>query len=113
MYLKYVANKLLDMTRKDYMVFRFAGDEFVLLLPNQNTSDAELIAGRIKDYLSSHSMDYKGLQVSVSISYGSVSTDQLVDPSCKTLLKAADERLYEMKKLKPPKCSLLDIMDLH
>jgi len=113
MYLKYVANKLIDMTRKGDMVFRFAGDEFVLLLPNQNTSDAELIAGRIKDYLSGHSMDYKGLQVSVSISYGSISTDQLVEPNCKTLLKAADEKLYEMKKHKPPRCSLLDILDLH
>ncbi len=113
MYLKYVANKLIEMTRKGDMVFRFAGDEFVLILPNQNTSDAELIAGRIKDHLAHTPMAYKGLQVPISISYGSISTDQLVEPTCKTLLKAADEKLYEMKKLKPPRCSLIDIFDLH
>jgi len=113
MYLKYVADKLIDMTRKGDMVFRFAGDEFVLLLPNQNTADAEMIAGRIKDHLSESPLVYRGLQVSVSISYGSISTDQLVEPTHKTLLKAADEKLYQMKKHKPPRCSLIDALDLH
>ncbi len=113
MYLKYVASKLIDMTRKGDMVFRFAGDEFVLLLPNQNTADAEMIAGRIKDHLSESPLTYRGLQVSVSISYGSISTDQLVEPTHKTLLKAADEKLYQMKKHKPPRCSLVDALDLH
>ncbi|MFD2229064.1 diguanylate cyclase [Alkalimarinus sediminis] len=113
LYLKYVANKLIDMTRKGDMVFRFAGDEFVLVLPNQNTADAEMIAGRIKDHLSASPLMYRGLQVSVSISYGSISTDQLVEPTHKTLLKAADEKLYQMKKHKPPRCSLIEAFDLH
>lgn len=113
MYLKFVSDKLIDLTRKGDMVFRFAGDEFVLLLPNQSTSDAEMIAGRIRELLSETPMIYKGLQVCVSISYGAISTDQLVEPTYKTLLKAADEKLYDMKKHKPPRCSLMDAQELH
>jgi diguanylate cyclase (GGDEF)-like protein len=50
-YLKYVAENLAELTRMSDMAFRFAGDEFVVILPNQGRRDAEAIALRIRNHL--------------------------------------------------------------
>ncbi len=100
-YLKHVAGYLSDMIRLSDSAFRFAGDEFVLLLPNQNAEGAAVIAQRIRDQLLESPLDYQGIKVPVSISFGVACTEQLSELSSKNLLKLADQKLYEMKKLKP------------
>lgn len=100
-YLKHVANLLMEMTRKSDLVFRFAGDEFVILLPHQKQEGAEIIAGRIKEQLEATPLNADGQEVPVKLSYGVVSTEAIKSFDSKALLKASDQKLYEMKALKP------------
>jgi diguanylate cyclase (GGDEF)-like protein len=101
LYLKHVASQLVELTRKSDMVFRFAGDEFVVLLPHQGQVGADVIAKRIREHFGVTPLVFDGGEVAVAISYGVVSTESLSRVDSKILLKLADERLYEMKALKP------------
>ncbi len=99
-YLKHVANLLQELLRKTDLVFRFAGDEFVALLPNQDEAGAKQIAERMRDHLHSRPLIYENIQIPVKISVGTASTSNLPNISAKVLLKQADNRLYEKKQLK-------------
>ena len=101
LYLKHVANLLMEMTRKSDLVFRFAGDEFVVLLPHQKQEGAGIIAGRIKEQLEATPLKADGQNIPVKLSFGVVSTEAIRSFDSKALLKAADQKLYEMKALKP------------
>ena len=100
-YLKHVAYHLNELTRKSDLAFRFAGDEFVVLLPNQEQDGADVIAGRIREHLLNTPLNIDDQTIPVVISYGVISTESLTRADSKTLMKMADERLYEMKKKKP------------
>lgn len=101
LYLKHVAAQLRELTRKSDLVFRFAGDEFVILLPNQRQDGAEVIAARIKSHLLTTPLLHDGIRIDVRLSYGVISTEQLESMDARTMLKKADDRLYQMKRLKP------------
>jgi diguanylate cyclase (GGDEF)-like protein len=100
-YLKHVAHHLNELTRKSDLAFRFAGDEFVVLLPNQRQNGADIIAGRIREHLLKTPLKVDDKTIPVVISYGVISTESMERVDAKTMLKLADERLYEMKRKKP------------
>ncbi len=99
-YLKHVAYHLNELTRKSDLAFRFAGDEFVVLLPSQKQDGADIIAGRIREHLLNTPLKIDDKTIPVVISYGVISTESLDRADAKTLMKLADERLYEMKREK-------------
>lgn len=101
LYLKHVAYQLQEQTRKSDLAFRFAGDEFVVLLPNQLQSGADVIAQRIREQLQLAPLVFDDIEIPVKLSYGVVSTETIACFDSKSLLKAADQKLYEMKALKP------------
>ncbi len=101
MYLKHVAYHLNELTRKSDLAFRFAGDEFVVLLPHQRKEGAEIIASRIKEHLGNTPLRVDDQTIPVMISYGVISTEEMDKVDARSMLKHADERLYEMKRLKP------------
>jgi len=105
LYLKHVAQLLLEETRKSDLVFRFAGDEFVILLPNQKQEGADIIASRIREHVSECPLSLGDVRIPVKLSYGVTSTETIRSYDSKKLLKTADERLYDMKALKPSKRS--------
>ena len=100
-YLKHVAHHLNELTRKSDLAFRFAGDEFVVILPNQNQEGADIIAARIREHLLNTPLKADDKNIPVVISYGVISTESLSKVDSKTMLKMADERLYDMKRCKP------------
>src|SRR5690606_39977523 len=59
-YLKRVADGLTALIRRSDTAFRFAGDEFVLLLSNQNLAGAEVMAARIREELAQQPLQYQG-----------------------------------------------------
>lgn len=99
-YLKHVAHHLNELTRKSDMAFRFAGDEFVVLLPHQRQEGADIIASRIREHLLNTPVKHEDKTIPVVISYGVISTESLQKADSKLMLKLADERLYEMKRCK-------------
>src|SRR5690606_27902336 len=100
-YLKHVADCLTELIRRSDTAFRFAGDEFVLLLPNQSLDGAEVIAARFREDLMQRPLQYQEQQISVSLSYRVSEYQDLEGWSLRALLRQADQRLYAMKALKP------------
>ncbi len=98
--LKYVARQLLAMSRDIDVVCRFAGDEFVMILPETTRQSAITLLDRIQAHLAKHPLDTGSVKVPVSISYGVSST---LDPTiidAAHMLKKADEQLYIAKRAK-------------
>jgi diguanylate cyclase (GGDEF)-like protein len=98
--LKYLAEQIRVMIRKDDLAFRYAGDEFVVVLPNQTSKQALKVSERLQKFFEKNPLKFQESRIPVSISCGTASTR---DPDIKNpeaLLKKADERLYEVKNKK-------------
>lgn len=98
-FLKHVAGVFSSMTRRSDVVARFAGDEFVFLLPETQARQAEAFMERIVARLNNNPLlDEQGKEIPGSFSYGIASSDEKDIEDCVELLKIADERLLFEKK---------------
>jgi len=96
--LHYLAEQIIGIIRNDDMVFRSAGDEFFVILPNQTSKEASKVSERLQAFFKAHPVKFEGSPIPISISCGIASTR---DPEIKSpvaLLKEADEQLYKTKK---------------
>ena len=93
--LKQVAEVLLKALRETDQIFRYGGEEFVILLNNTDLLSATLIAERIRVHIAMTPCPLAGKQTFVSISAG-VSQIQATDNG-ETLFGRADEALYRAK----------------
>ena len=100
-FLKYVANRLLMMTRGSDVVARFAGDEFIIVLPGTSCRYAREFAERMQAYFSNHPLAVDGgASIPVSLSFGISYVEEGTSDSAESLLQRADKMLYEAKKNK-------------
>jgi len=79
------------------MACRFGGEEFVVLMPGTGSEDAVHIAERVRTQVADtpfHLSDGRSLDVTVSVG---VATSQGLGDTPETLLKRADEAVYEAK----------------
>lgn len=98
--LAYLAKELCLMVRESDVVARFAGDEFVIILPETTDDHAEELMIRIQTHFTTNPLRAKNEVIPVSISYG-VSSNRNKDITNTTeLLKEADNALYQMKALR-------------
>jgi len=95
--LKYVANQLFNISRDTDVVARFAGDEFIFILPETSAASTKILMNRLKDYFTSHPLNTAGTSIPVSISFGVASTEDKSIENSALLLKKADEMLYKAK----------------
>ena len=95
--LRYVAESLTDMSRNIDVVARYAGDEFVLILPETTKESAEFLMKRICAHLSEHPLRVKDITIPVSISFGIASTRDKDIDGPQSLLRKADKMLYAAK----------------
>ena len=95
--LKEVAKRLLDSIRRDDTVARLGGDEFVLLIGEVATAEeCELSLDRVIHALSQpYEIEGESLRISASIGY-SLTIAAMGDLD--TLIKEADQAMYEAKK---------------
>jgi diguanylate cyclase (GGDEF)-like protein len=101
--LKYVGGCLLELSRDTDVVARFAGDEFVIILPQTTKSSAVNLTNRIQSYFAEHPFQETEISIPVSISFGVASSadGSVNDPE--KLLKKADEMLYAAKQSRAKK----------
>ena len=95
--LKYMASQLLDISRDTDVVARFAGDEFIVILPETSAVKTKNLMNRLKDYFIKHPLNTAGTSIPVSISFGVASTEDKSIENPTMLLKKADEMLYKAK----------------
>jgi diguanylate cyclase (GGDEF)-like protein len=98
--LRMVADQLRVNTRPTDYVARYAGDEFVAMLPGTRLEDAVVVAERIRVAvagLACPRRDAEGQFVQVSLSIGAASAPMHGD-ELETLFASADAALYEAKR---------------
>lgn len=98
MLLKYVADKLVAMTRETDIVARFAGDEFVVILPETGVKKAENLLKRAQAFFKHNPLEYNEKTIPASISFGAASTQDQSVLNPDILLKKADQILYKVKQ---------------
>ena len=95
--LAYVATQLQELIRENDKCFRYAGDEFVVVLASQTYQEAKLAAQRLCDFFIKNPMPYQGEHLEITISCGVAASDGGL--TMDQLLKKADEHLYLHKKV--------------
>lgn len=98
--LNHVAEQLMKISRETDVVARFAGDEFVVILPQTSAENAERLMSRLMVYFSKNPLKTDEIIIPASISFGVASTE---DKSIRTplqLIKNADQNLYRTKRQK-------------
>ncbi|MDV3250614.1 PleD family two-component system response regulator [Devosia sp. BK] len=77
---------------------RFGGEEFVVLMPDTDVLNAELVAERVRQAIAEKSFDIKGQRpLTVTVSVG-VSFNETLADTPESLIKRADLALYRAKR---------------
>ena len=93
--LKEVAYLILDNFRKTDLVFRYGGEEFVVILTETNLESAKIPMERLRQKIENYPFTYSGNKVKVTVSAGVScncieSTDEFLDNADKALYKAKE-----------------------
>jgi len=94
--LKHISTILEESCRTYDILARIGGDEFIVLLPGINADSAKPIAERIRTAVENSSFDYKGNQVSSTVSIGLASYPDSSN-NVDELMDKADKAMYQSK----------------
>ncbi len=95
--LRAVANTIVKCTRDSDVVFRYGGEEFVVILTNTEGAGADFLAERIRQSVAALDIDVLANHTSITVSAGVAQFRPGDSPI--SLLSRADSRLYAAKKL--------------
>jgi len=95
--LVYLARGIENMVRNSDVVARFAGDEFIVILPETTAGEAIFMMERIKTHFLENPLRLADTEIPVSISFGVASIEDTAIETPEALIKAADKELYRMK----------------
>ena len=90
--LKRIAETLDDACRKEDILGRWGGDEFLILLPKTAKNNVKIIVERIKDRLDTR--NYKDIPLSVSFGYATKADKETL---MEDVIDKADRRMYNNK----------------
>lgn len=93
--LKHVANTYLSLVGIDDGVFRWGGEEFIILLPGKNLMQAADFAENCRKTVEASVCHFEDLDIKVTMSFGVSELDAALTPS--ENVKSADEKLYYAK----------------
>jgi len=93
--LRSVASELASNSRKEDVICRYGGEEFVALTPSQTVDGAKVLAERMRVAVEQKSFSHEGRPVRVTCSIG-VSDTTLGPPS--QVVAIADASLYQAKR---------------
>lgn len=89
---------LMSESLREYDILaRFAGDEFIMLLPETTQSEALAIAERLRHIIGSHSFEFDRTAMKITTSLGVVSAPSNFELPPETLISAVDKALYLAK----------------
>lgn len=94
------SNLLKENLKKNRLIARFGGEEFIVLFENEGKEESKRIMDQILKELVSKLFHYKNKKVSISFSAGIVSSNELEKEELSTnpLISKADQRMYRAKK---------------
>lgn len=99
--LKEVVNALKEQIRQEDSVIRYGGDEFVIVLPDMEEKQIIHAVKRFKSAINSVKYGSNG-RIMVEADFGYACTDHLIQDKVMLteLIKVADDRMYEQKRLR-------------
>lgn len=102
-----IANIFIITCRKSDIIFRYGGEEFVILLPDTNENGAYLLAEKIRKKVHENVFPYEEFQPnkSLTVSLGLASFPENISDA-QDLFDAADQALYHSKNTGRNKVSL-------
>jgi diguanylate cyclase (GGDEF)-like protein/PAS domain S-box-containing protein len=92
LFLKKIADILKDVFRKEDIISRWGGDEFIVILPKTHEEDTKRIVTGIKELCRQRST----IGIPLSISMG-VATKKSPDEDINSVLKEAEDKMYKSK----------------
>jgi diguanylate cyclase (GGDEF)-like protein len=94
--LTFVAKACQECTRATDIIGRMGGEEFAMLLPETDMDQAGVVAERLRKNVSERPVTIDNASLGITVSVG-VATATLSMSGIKTLIKLADEGLYQAK----------------
>lgn len=95
--LKTVADLLKQAFRKTDLLYRYGGEEMVVIMPETNIEGAVIPVQRLRRTVEDYDFEYNGVKSKVTISIGLTMNYQDFN-SAADLLKSADDALYKAKE---------------
>jgi two-component system cell cycle response regulator len=95
--LQLLAARLLHNLRLQDTIFRYGGEEFVIVLSQTNLKEAEIVATRLRSLISDQSFNINGMALQITISLGIAVLNSEDDPKGEQLLRRADHNLLKAK----------------
>ncbi len=95
--LQYVADTFRAQSRKQDVVCRWGGEEFIIFLPETHLEGAIVLANKLRSHLASQQIDAQTHPLSITLSFG-VSTYNNDRLTVEGLIKEADDCLYQAKR---------------
>ena len=98
--LKRIAKFLTNLLGKKYFLSRYGGDEFIAVLPNTELADAVAIAESLRQAVLAEEIRHRNSVVSdyITITLGVAAIIPTCDLDADSLIKQADDALYEAKR---------------
>jgi diguanylate cyclase (GGDEF)-like protein len=94
--LKTLIETIQTTIRESDLIFRWGGEEFLIILPETDLSTAYEVAEKIRETTANLVINYEGQSISISISIGVACMSE--QGSSHTLIEHADNALYRAKK---------------
>jgi len=90
-----ISNLFLSMLRKQDMVGRWGGEEFIMLLPETDLMSGKELAEKMRKKIEENVFYYKGNNIWITVTLGVASFNKIED--IQETIQKADEALYEGK----------------
>jgi len=95
--LKCVSAQLKQMLRESDQIARYGGEEFAIILPMTGPEEAQRAAERLRQGIESMKLRYNDRAIAVTMSFGVAAMESDHNAEVESLIKKADEALYEAK----------------
>lgn len=95
--LKTVASLMKQAFRKTDLLYRYGGEELIMIMPETNIEGAIIPVQRLRRMIEEYDFDYNGVKAKVTASIGlTMNYQEFNSPT--DILKSADEALYKAKE---------------
>ena len=95
--LQTVANLMKSAFRKTDMLYRYGGEELVMIMPETSIEGAIVPVQRLRRMVEEYNFEYNGVKAKVTVSMGlTMNFQEFATPA--EMLKSADEALYKAKE---------------